>query len=326
MAEKKNIFDCKFSTSTSPIAFFTSFFVNDKILVAKQFFIDRIPDLKNPLDETARRVSYISLEKLEFHIEHSILDYDPETHNGHYENFTQEVSFSKYLENILKDEFYESKELLTSKLSSGEFMIKKSRIELVSNIIVEKILPTITKIESDENYFNCVDVCKRPLEAIIKFLYRDYPDYTPDQFVDERIGKIFLNSDSSKDLLEKSKLDLAVIDVLSGLYSDIPLRIFSFHDDQNDIAQFKKLLLHSEGYDDIKPIKIYGAVGSVNFALAMILGYLKKSRRSLARTKKVLINGIPFVPSTCDTEFYRFPLSNPKEAATIQAVIKNKLS
>ena len=316
------------STDASPVGFFFSFFNTQAIDDLKKSFIDRLPDMEDPYDDLANKTSYISPDKLEYHVEHSLSNYDPETGNHEYENITQIISLAIELEHLFKDEFYESKQLIKNKLDDliPKHSSRKRCREIIGDIIKKNIIPSIQLIEADEKYTGYITICKRPLEAIVKFLYRNYSEYTPDQSLYEKIREIFKQSIDDKDLLEDSSLNLAVIDALSVSAKKISHKIFSFHEPEKEIPNLKMLLSDPKSIRLDKPVTIYGKVGEINFALAHILSNLKQSRRSLERTGQLRINKIPFVAASCDTESYRYPQSHPKDATIIENLIDSFLS
>jgi hypothetical protein len=311
------------STDASPVGFFFSFFNTHAIDDLKKSFIDRLPDMEDPNDELARKTSYISPDKLEYHVEHSLSTYDPETGNPEFENITQVISLAKEMENFFRDEFFESKSLLKKKLDdlTHDKTKRKRCREIIGDIIVRKILPLLKLIENDEKYSGYVAVCKRPLEAVVKFLYRNYSEYTPDQSLHEKIREIFKQSIDDKDLLDERSFDLSVIDALSISAKKISHRIFYFHEPDIEIPNLKKLLLNPRICTLDKPVNIFGKVGAVNFALALILSNLKQSRRSLERSGLLHINRIPFLADSCDTETYRYPQSHPEDAKILEYLI-----
>lgn len=316
------------STDASPVGFFFSFFNTHAIDDLKKSFIDRLPDREDPHDDLARKTSYISPDKLEYHVEHSLSNYDSETGNHEYENITQVISLAKELEHLFKDEFYESKQLIKNKLD--DLIPKKSSRkrcrEILGDIIKKTILPSIQLIESDEKYSGYVDVCKRPLEAIVKFLYRNYSEYTPDQTLYEKIREIFKQSIDDNDLLDERSFDLSVIEALSVSAKKISHRIFSFHEPDKEIPKLKKLLSDPQLIRLDKPVDLYGKAGEVNYALALILSSLRQSRVSLERSRQLLINKSLFMANSCYTELYRYPQKHPQEAKSIEDIIYSFLS
>jgi hypothetical protein len=325
MSSKAIKYGCRSSTESSPLALFESFFKNDKILIAKDLFIESIPDINNPESYLLSKTSYIAPDKLEYHLEHLLEDYDPDTGIYKSEKITQVISLAKEIENFFRDEFFESKSLLKKKLDDliHDKTKRKRCREIIGDIIVRKILPLIKLIESDDKYSGYVDVCKRPVKAIVKFLYRNYSEYTPDQTLYEKIREIFKQSIDDKDLLDESSFDLSVIDALSVSAKKISHRIFSFHEPGIEIPNLKKLLLNPRLSTLDKPVNIFGKVGEVNYALALILRNVKQSRRSLQRSKQLFINKSKFSASDCDTDFYRYPQKHPKEAKIIEGLINS---
>jgi hypothetical protein len=232
------------------------------------------------------------------------------------------------MENFFRDEFFESKSLLKKKLDdlTHDKTKRKRCREIIGDIIVRKILPLLKLIENDEKYSGYVAVCKRPLEAVVKFLYRNYSEYTPDQSLYEKIREIFKQSIDDKDLLDESSFDLSVIEALSVSAKKISHRIFSFHEPDKEIPKLKKLLSNPRLIRLDKPVDLYGKAGEVNYALALILSSLRQSRVSLQRSRQLLINKRPFFAYSCYTEFYRYPQKHPQEAKSIEELIYSFLS
>jgi hypothetical protein len=318
------LFNCKISTKISPVAFFDSFFTENKIVEAKNRFIDEFPDRDNPDQLYASCLSYVSSSKLEYHLEFTIENYDPETLFFEIIPVTKIVSFSNELEALFRSQYYTSKDLMKDKFDDarGKGITTKSKREAIRKIIT-KVISCYTHIENNTEYLDYKNECIRPLSALIALIYREYIILAPAQHYFPQVEPILKFYPKHADLYEGSQLKSEVIDAM--FQKKVSGFIFQSHFPEKDISDLK-LFIGNGNHKGIKRhVKLYGEVGKINFTIATLLLYAKISRPNLEELNFLFINDIKFIARTCDKEYSRYQKSSPIEAATIEAIIKDFL-
>lgn len=310
-------YNCTASTIKSPIAFFSSFFVEDKINNAKNRFIERMPDRNDPDDPIARSVSYVSPNKLEYHLEHTIWD------ENTYENITQIISLDNELENMFRDQYLNSKELLKQKLEpeSGEELNTKEKREIV-RVILKKASTYYQIIQKNNFYSDNREVCYRPIISIIKLIYDEYNPLAQDPRSNDIILSI-LSESNKNGLYEIKQLKPESIEKLFDFIIKPGLKIFDSQNKSKDIEFLKFFLLGEEPKEIKRDVRLFGQVGLINYTIALLLEYANMSRPFLEKQNFLYINNIKFVAGSCDTDFYRYPLAHPKEANTVASLIES---
>ena len=107
LSVKKTIMylDARKSTLSGPIGFFEAFYKKNKLEEIKDQFIGQVPDLNDQDDYFAGKCSYVSDDKLEFHLELSEDEYDDEGNIIGFKNFTAELTFRQQLDQYLFNEY-----------------------------------------------------------------------------------------------------------------------------------------------------------------------------------------------------------------------------
>lgn len=117
----------KQSTLSSPLGFFADFYGKGMIKDAIDSFIKQVPDVDDPADPYAGKVSFVSSDQLEFHLEHTEELYDDDNNIIGLSPLTECLIFSEQLKYLLYLQYIKSINLIKSKYDS--FSLNKSKNE-----------------------------------------------------------------------------------------------------------------------------------------------------------------------------------------------------
>lgn len=323
------VLDCSASTISSPIAFITSFIRKKKITIAIEQFLLHVPDLPNELDYWNSNLSHISDDRLEFHLEHSIDSFDDPSDISTYKSLaiTEVVSFEKEMEKIFRQEFVLSKQLLKKKYDGWSVgRGKKKQIQdNIRDLLTVDIFDCIQKVDSDPVFKKHKDLCLRPFYAIIRFLYREFPTYTPRYSFDSRIAPIIKGANDAEELYLPQTLDLKVVDDLMEFRLQSSEKLFTV-DNVHAASENLKAIL---GSTEINPpscvVCVKGRVGAINYTLGLLLDRLEITRRAFDRWSCLKIDKYKFMARECDREFSRYPLSHPDDASRLRELIRSHM-
>jgi len=323
------ILDCSESTMRSPIAFFTSFIKKRKIINAIDQFQKNVPDPPTVDDDWSSNCSYISDDKMEYHLEHTLENYVDPLDISTYKSsqITEVVSFEREIEKAFRKEYVISKQLLRRKFSESTmgYGKKKDLLANVRDLLKEKIFPCIDLIKSDSLYKQYEDLCLRPFYAIIRLIYREFSDFAPLYSFDSRIAPIIKGASDSDDLYIPQALDLTVVDALLDFQLVSAKKLITVENISITSNNLKLIL----GSTDIVPpscsVWLKGQIGPINYMLGLLLERVDISRPTLERWNCVKIERNKFFANECNREFSRYPFLNPDDAARIRHLINSYL-
>ena len=143
-------------------------------------------------------------------------------------NYSREFRLPEMLQSIfhyhLKIAYYFLKEK-----AEGTALLK-SKKELFQNIVL-KLKDRWLAVRRVDHYKSHIDVYSYPFEALVFFIYNEYPIYAPKK--SSEINDIFLNSESSKHLYEKRDLKLSVIGDIMALCDKRGKKVWRFYDPES---------------------------------------------------------------------------------------------
>jgi hypothetical protein len=328
MSEHKFL-GCSESSTSSPIGFFTSFVRKKEITKAIEQFHLNVPDRSNEFDYRSSSLSYISEDKLEFHLEHTIVSIDDPSDLTTYKShvITEIVSFEKEMEKVFRKQFSFSKQLLKKKYDawSLERGKKKQILANIRDILADHIFDCIEQVDSDPVFKRHKDLCLRPFYAIIRFLYRDFPTYCPLYNFDSRIPAIIQGAADAEDLYQPQILDLKVVDDLMQFCLLSSERLFTVDNVQADSANLKLILGSTEIIPPPCVVCVRGRVGAINYTIGLLLERLGISRPAFDRWGCLKIGKHKFMATECDREFSRYPDLHPDDASRIRYLINSHM-
>ena len=116
------------------------------------------------------------------------------------------------------------------KVKAESDALVKSKKEFFQNIVF-KLKDRWHAIRRVDHYKSHIDVYSYPFEALVFFIYNEYPIYAPKK--SSEINDIFLNSESSKHLYEKRDLKLSVIGDIMALCDKKGKKVWRFYDPES---------------------------------------------------------------------------------------------
>ena len=319
--------ECTKSTEKSPIAFFISFYKAEKIKEAKESFLKILP---NPLEETDPWNSFctkVNLKKLEFSVEYfeeEIAD------NGLTIQRILKIhiySLKGELEKIFRNQFKISTALFENKIKINEQktdqQLKDNREYLGDKI--KELLLIYDKLDGNPNYRECLSECKRPIESLIRFIYKKFQEIAPDQRISKQIGKILKSSDKSKEFYQPFILSRDVIKKIIKLKDHKGMIIFPFHD--NEYAQKQLEYFFDNTFFKIKPqIHFQESAAAANFLISQLAYYLGYTLSDIQEAKIFKIKTGLFIAENCTKENSRLLVRNNNLLLCIKICIESSLS
>jgi hypothetical protein len=295
--------ECTKSTEKSPIAFFISFYKAEKIKEAKESFLKILP---NPLEETDPWNSFctkVNLKKLEFSVEY----------------FDEEIADDGLsIQRTPKIQNYSLKgELKTDQ------QLKDNREYLGDK--VKELLLIYDKLDGNPIYRECLSECKGPIESLIRFIYKKFPEIAPDQRISKQLGKILKSSDKSKEFYQPYILSRDVIKKIIELKDHKGMTIFPFHD--NEYAQKQLEYFFDNTFFKIKPaIHFQESAAAANFLISQLAYYLGYTLSDIQEAKIFKIKTGPFIAENCTKENSRLRFRNNNLLLCIKICIESSLS
>lgn len=304
------------STVTSPLRFFEKFYNKENLRVAYDFYLSQMPDINDPDSEWNKFPVTVDLENKKWSVEYEVeTSYDE--HSGPtYEYLIREYTFETELLNLIRGEFFISKEILTKKIidSTGD-----KRKKDLARTFIYKCLNILDSLKIDEfNQFN--ELLSRPIKSLVRYLYVNFYSIAPDQKIDNRIGEILKERESSRDIYEST-----------GLHPDLAIEVLKIKDNYGhsvvtyeDVTDLEKLKIFlMQDFNAIKgsSIRLHGAVGIVSYFLVEIITISGLQLKEVQNQKMFKINGDDFYSNYASTEKYRISFRNESVMFQIDRVI-----
>lgn len=304
------------STVTSPLKFFEKFYTKQALQLAFESFLNQMPNLNDPDSEWHKFPLSIDVENKKWSVEYQVeISYDE--HSGPtYESLIREYTFETELLNLIKEEFFISKEILKKKIidSTGD-----KRKKDLARTFIYKCLGILDSLNLNEfNQFT--EFLSRPIRSLVRFLYVNFYSIAPDQKIDKRIGEILKERESSRDIYEST-----------GLHPDLAIEVLKIKDNHGysvvtyeDVTDLEKLKIFlMQDFNAIKgsPIRLHGAVGIVSYFLVEIITISGLQLKEVQKQKMFKINGDDFYSNYASTEKYRISFRNESLMFQIDSVI-----
>jgi hypothetical protein len=140
-------------------------------------------------------------------------------------DFVRKFSMAEMLESIFDYHLHVAYYFIKEK-AEGETLIK-SKKEFFHNIVL-RLKDRWFSVRRIEHYSKFIDVYSFPFEALIFFIYNEYPIYAPKK--SHEINDIFLNSEKSKHFYENRNLKISVIDDIMSLCDKKGKKVWKFYD------------------------------------------------------------------------------------------------
>ncbi len=304
------------STVTSPLKFFEKFYTKQALQHAFESFLNQMPNLNDPDSEWHKFPLSIDVENKKWSVEYEVETNYDEYSGPTYEYLIREYTFENELLNLIREEFFISKEIFKNKIidSTGD----KRKKDLARTFIYKclEILGSLNLV--DFNKYRAL--LSRPIRSLIRFVYVNFNNIAPDQKIDNRIGEILKERESSKDIYESI-----------GLHPNLAIEILKIKDnkgnsvityyDETDLVKLKSFL--AKDFSTIKesPIRLNGEVGILSYFLARIILISGIQLKEVQRQKLFKINGSDFYSNYASTEKYRISFRNECIMFQIDSVI-----
>ena len=304
------------STLTSPLRFFEKFYNKEGLQIAYDFYLNQMPDLNDPDSQWSKFPVTVDLENKKWSVEYQVETSYNEYMGYTYEHLKREYTFEIELQNLLQHEYFISKAFLNKKLL--ESIGDKRKKDLARSFICKCL--TILDILNKDNFNNQIDLLSRPIKSLIRFVYLDFKDIAPDQKIDNRIGEVLKERESSKDIYQST-----------GLKPKLAIEILKIKDHKGNSvinyfekSDFNKLKLFlKKNFSTIKgnPIRLTGEVGIVSYFLARIILISGLQLNVVEQLRMFKINGIDFFSKSASTEKYRISFRNESVMIQIDRLI-----
>jgi hypothetical protein len=297
--------DTKKSTLSSPLGVFEAFYKELLLEEAKQNFINQIPDADLGGDLVkfgiSNALSFVSEDKLEFHLEHTVERFNHDNEFIGHEAVTEILKFSEQLEQYLFNEYVNSINLIKVKVDKNNSHKKNCEF---FRIIIQKLLPYYENVKNGQGWSEYRTICRRPIMAFVTHFYKNYPDFLPSQASNNTVTEILGQHDNATDIYQKTTLTDQTVDFILNFQDRKGHNCFTF----TDAAAAKIDLTHLIKKDFAsfrKPLNIEGKTAKVYYLIGILSKSLGFTRKQADDEKWFKINKGPFLAALCDTEFSR---------------------
>jgi hypothetical protein len=295
--------------------------LDGKIDDAIQIFTSNVPDRDNINDLFSSNCSFVGTDKLEYHLEHSIDDYDPGTGEYNREDITEVVTFEKELNKLFEEQYYISKRLL-AKLEEVSTSSTKS-LEIWKNTIVScisDIAKCQSNIDGDSKLASYGSTCQRPLRALVKLIYKNYETYAPISSSIPQINKLRFDDHTDNPYDPSLKFSEAC---LSSVFEALEnLEGCTINAMQESIANLSHFLIHAHAARTSKTINLSGSSEAIYVTLTRLITQAGIKLTEVPETV-ITINDSLFDKDKAYRANSRFRKNHPSKAATIDFHIRH---
>jgi hypothetical protein len=318
--------NAKESSKKSPFEFFIDFYKRNLIELARDSFLDQLPNLNDENDYWISNCSEVNKQKEFFILEFSEEQFDDNNNFIGFNHISVTISFKNELEKLFTKEYFISKRLIQEKITcAGDDKSNTKSLKEYIRDFFAKAISIINLIETSPIYVNYVNECLQPFYEIIRLFYNDFFDFAPNQEIDPCIKKILQSSLTTQNLYVPNILDRNIIEkilALTDLKGKLVFKVKNIRD-----ARVSLNYLLDKDFDKINhPIEIISNFGTANFIIATLIYYLGYTRKEIEKKKIFKIGKSFFLAKPCDTEFSRINKYKPDLALKVNLVFRNSLS
>ncbi|MEO5776467.1 MAG: hypothetical protein ABIQ27_06160 [Flavobacterium sp.] len=316
------------STEKEPLNFFEIFFSSHALENAKKLFY---PDPNNFNDIRNNPPVEIDTEKESYTIEYEEILNEEESHLDNFfpltEKKTKTYFFEEELNKRLREEFYISTKLINENIINS---LNKYKAKYFFEKIINDCLFLFDQINQNEKFHKYAD-CKRPVNAIIRFVYKKHNWLAP------KFSVFGEKSNFIIDLLNEVEAEENNYSEPPMLKGGIAKEIFELRDQQTDELIFELENFNNDRIIDLKsfiynqfdkitaPINFISNIEAAHYLLRCIIDNSELTIPRVQKSGKILVNGKLFDSDNHNTNVSRFKSKNNPLKPIIDQIIDNSL-